>query len=221
MVMNVNNTNKYVFLIIAFLLFSCEEKQQEKDVREENTYQITSYLVNKFREPPLLAPAFPPPPKGKEYIYTTRDSLTSYMYSVNEFIRKKTIAFLPKTFTLDKEYRKKKIKTIKECTNDKQLIKSFLKSERGIKIDINKVGNSKKDSLIYYTEKHKKMLGRGFNEIDMLLSFSNITFNKDYTKALLVVGVTFERLNGFSTLIYLEKENYHWKIKCEEGLSIS
>ena len=55
----------------------------------------------------------------------------------------------------------------------------------------------------------------------MLFSFSNITFNKKYNKAIVAVGVSFGKLNGFSTLIYLEKKYFHWEIKCEETLSIS
>ncbi len=62
-------------------------------------------------------------------------------------------------FCFEKKYKEKELQIINECTNDNQLITSFLKSRNNIKIDINKVANSKKDSLIYYTEKHKKMLG--------------------------------------------------------------
>ncbi|WP_408026642.1 hypothetical protein [Tenacibaculum litoreum] len=189
-----------------------------RNYEEENTYQIIGLLLSDLRGSTVLPPGFPPPPGEDIYEFTTRDSLRRYKYFYKQTVRKKIIAFLPQIYASEK---KNELQTINKCTNDKALINLFLESEKNIKIDINKVGNSKKDSLIYYTEKHKKMLGRGFNEIDMLLSFSNITFNKDYTRALLVVGVTFERLNGFSTLIYLEKENYHWEIKCEEGLSIS
>ncbi|WP_133536816.1 hypothetical protein [Tenacibaculum caenipelagi] len=218
--MNVINTKKVFFLLLTILFFSCKEKQQI-NIEEECIYQVTSHLTNKFRAPLLLPPTFPPPPNGKEYIYTTRDSLTSYMHSVNKFIRKKTIAFLPETFTTEKEYKKEKVKIIEECTNDKDLIRLFLKLEKNIELDINKIANSKKDSLIYYNEKHEKMLGKGFQDIDILLSFSNITFNKNYNKALLIVGVSYGRLNGFSMLIYLEKKHYHWEIKCEKILSIS
>ena len=65
------------------------------------------------------------------------------------------------------------------------------------------------------------MLGGGFDEIDVLLNFSDITFNKDYTKALLIIGISHGRLDGFSTLIYLEKKHYHWQIICQKVVSIS
>ncbi|WP_064965395.1 hypothetical protein [Tenacibaculum ovolyticum] len=219
--MNANNINKYILLVIVFLLFSCKEKQQTSSIKEENTYQIIGLLLNDLRESIVLHPGFAPPPGGATYNFTTKDSLRSYNYFYKQTIRKKTIAFWPQIYPLEKKHKKNLLKTIKKCTTDNQLITPFSKSENNIEIDINKIANSKKDSLIYYTEKHKEMLRRGYEEIDMMLSFSDITFNKDYTKAIIIVGVTFESLNGFSRLVYLEKKHYHWEIKCEEGLSIS
>lgn len=221
MAMNANNFNKYILLVIVFLLFSCKEKKQTSSIKEENTYQIIGLLLNDHRESMVVHPGFPPPPDGAIYEFTTKDSLWSYKYFYKQTIRKKTIAFWPQIYPLGKKHKKDLLKTIKKCTNDNQLITPFLKSEKSIKIDINKINNPKKDSLIYYTEKHKKMLRRGYQEIDMMLSFSDITFNKDYTKALLVSGRSFEKLDGISILIYLEKKYYHWEIKCEKVLSIS
>lgn len=221
MVMNVNNTNKYIFLIITLLFLSCKEKQQASTIEEENTYQIIGLLLSDLRGSMVLPPGFPPPPGEDTYEFTTKDSLWSYKYFYKQTVRKKTIAFWPQISVSKKKYKEKELQIINECTNDNQLITSFLKSGNNIKIDINKVANSKKDSLIYYTEKHKKMLGGGFDEIDVLLSFSDITFNKGYTKALISVGVIFEKLDGISTLIYLEKKHYHWEIKCKKVLSIS
>lgn len=222
MAMNVNNTNKYVFLIIVLLFLSCKEKQKiSNNIEEENTYQIISLLLSEFRESMVLRPGFSPPPGEDTYEFTTKDSLRSYKYFYKQTIKKKTIAFWPQIYALGKKHKGEELQTIKKCTNDKTLINLFLESEKNSKIDINKVANSKKDSLIYYTENHKKMLGGGFDKIDMLLSFSDITFNKGYTKALLVAGRSFGKLNGTSILIFLEKKYYHWEIKCEKVLSIS
>ncbi|MFT7901358.1 hypothetical protein VBY74_15395 [Tenacibaculum ascidiaceicola] len=219
--MNVNNTNKYIFLIITLLFLSCKEKQQASTIEEENTYQIIGLLLSDLRGSMVLPPGFPPPPGEDTYEFTTRDSLRRYKYFYKQTVSKKIIAFLPQIYASEKRNKENELQTINKCTNDKALINLFLESEKNIKIDINKVANSKKDSLIYYTEKHKKMLGGGFDEIDVLLSFSDITFNKDYTKALISVGVIFEKLDGISTLIYLEKKHYHWEIKCKKVISIS
>lgn len=215
--MSVNS--KYLLIVVVLFFISCKKEPSTKNIEEKNTYQIITNLLSDLRESMILPPRFPPPPSNEKYNYTIQDSLSSYKYFYKQTIRKKTIAFLPETFILDK--KKEKAKTLEKCTTDKNLIHLFLTRKKEKNIAITKIANLKKDSLIYYTEKHKMMLGKGFQEIDMLLSFSNITFNKDYTKAIIIVGVSYGKLNGFSTLIYLEKKHYHWKIKCEKVLTIS
>ena len=57
--------------------------------------------------------------------------------------------------------------------------------------------------------------------MNLLLNFSRIAFNKEFNKAIIIIGESIGHLNNVTTLLYLEKENYVWKIKCEKGLSIS
>ncbi|GFD75289.1 hypothetical protein KUL113_47090 [Tenacibaculum sp. KUL113] len=57
--------------------------------------------------------------------------------------------------------------------------------------------------------------------MDLLLSFSRIAFNDSFDKAIVTVGMSKGSLGGVSILVYLEKENYHWRIKCKKVLSIS
>lgn len=216
--MEMNVISKYIFIIFIFL--SCSEKEKT-NIEQENTYQIMGVLLNYSRETLVLQPGFPPPPNGYDYDFTTKDSLGMYKDFLRQTKKKQTIAFSSKTFTLSKKYKDEKVKTVKKCTSDNYLMNTFLKPKRNIKININKISNLKKDSLIYFNDKHKKMLGAGFEEIDMILSLSNISFNENYTKAIIIVGVSYERLNGESRLIYLEKKHYNWEIKCEKILSIS
>jgi len=107
--MNINNTNKYVFFIITFLLFSCKEKQQVGDV-EENTYQIIGLLLSDLRGSMVLLPGFPPPPGEDTYEFTTKDSLWSYKYFYKQTVRKKTIAFWPQISVSKKNIKKKSYK---------------------------------------------------------------------------------------------------------------
>ncbi|CAM1349700.1 hypothetical protein [Tenacibaculum halocynthiae] len=213
--MNVNKFIKYLFLINITFFISCKDSNfQEKE--EESVYQIVSYLTDNLRGSIVLDPSFPPTPDGSEYNHTTQDSLRSYKYFYKQTIRKKTIAFTSEMFV-----PMNKADFNSNCFKEEKLLSSLFSKKETRKIEINKITSFKKDSLIYYTDKHKKMLGRGFIEIDMLLSFSRISFNKDYSKAFLIVGVTYEKLNSFTTLIYLEKKYGVWKIKCQEGLTIS
>lgn len=95
MAMNVNNTNKYVFLIIVLLFLSCKEKQKiSNNIEEENTYQIISLLLSEFRESMVLRPGFSPPPGEDTYEFTTKDSLRSYKYFYKQTIKKKDNSFL-------------------------------------------------------------------------------------------------------------------------------
>ena len=219
--MNVNNIYKSILLIISFIFLSCKEKQKTSTLREKNTYQIFEKIIGDLRESIVLKPGFPPPPDKKIYKFTTKDSLQVYKYFYKQTVRKKIIALLSQTHILDKKHKKEVLKTIKECTNDKSLINSFLNSRKSVKIVIDKIANHKKDSLLFYTKNYEKRLRTEFQNIDMFLNFSNIIFNEENTKAFLIVGVSYENLNGFSTLIYLEKKYYHWTIKCEKILSIS
>ena len=56
---------------------------------------------------------------------------------------------------------------------------------------------------------------------DKSLYFSRISFNQDYTKAVLIVGVSMGPLNGYGSLVFLENTNNTWKIKGADTFSIS
>ena len=60
-----------------------------------------------------------------------------------------------------------------------------------------------------------------YEKYNMVLSFSRISFNKEYTKAIIIMGAGFGKLNGFSAIYFLEKKKEKWFIKCEKGLTIS
>ncbi|WP_417784762.1 hypothetical protein [Tenacibaculum sp.] len=109
--MNINNTNKYIFLIITLLFLSCKEKQQASTIEEENTYQIIGLLLSDLRGSTVLPPEFPPPPPGEDtYEFTTKDSLWSYKYFYKQTVRKKTIAFWPQISVSKKNIKKKSYK---------------------------------------------------------------------------------------------------------------
>ncbi|WP_062056229.1 hypothetical protein [Aquimarina longa] len=56
---------------------------------------------------------------------------------------------------------------------------------------------------------------------DKLINFSQISFNQNYTKAVLIVGVNMGPLNGYTSLVFLEKINDAWQIKDIDTFSIS
>lgn len=222
MVMNVNNTNKYIFLIITLLFLSCKEKQQASTIEEENTYQIITFLTEDAKDflvmPPVLY--IPPLPNAKNYdvrAMTCQDSVRDYKYHYKQLTKKKTIAVIDSLFSLKETHSFRG-----ECDLvDNQLLKEFNNLRVSKKLDISKVTVYDKDTLIQYKEEFRKLPWKGFDKMDLLLSFSRIAFNDSFDKAIITVGMSKGSLDGVSILVYLEKENYHWKIKCEKVLSIS
>ncbi len=221
--MNVNNTNKYVFLIIVLLFLSCKEKQKiSNNIEEENTYQIITFLTEHAKDFLVMSPVLyiPPLPNAKDYNVrrmTCQDSVKGYKYHYKQLTKKKTIAIIDSLFSSKETYSFRG-----ECDLvDNQLLKKFNNLRESKKLDVSKVTVYDKDTLIQYKEEFRKLPWKGYDKMDLLLSFSRIAFNDSFDKAIVTVGMSKGSLDGVSILVYLEKENYHWKIKCEKVLSIS
>ena len=202
---------KLNILLILFLLNSC--CQNKNNTEEENTYQIVTLLVNGYKKYIVLSPSFPPPLLSKMKI---QDSLLIYKYFIQQSLKKKTIALTNKMFAIKETHSFRD-----KCEIDKEIVEKLNTLTKSKSLNIEKVTLYGKDTLIQYKEEFKKSSWKGFYKMDLLLSFSRISFNKQFNKAIMIVGATKGHLNGFSTLVYLEKENYVWKIKCQKGLSIS
>lgn len=211
------------FLIIIFLLtFSSCKKMKTRNYEEENTYQIITFLTEDAKDflvmPPVLY--IPPLPNAKDYnvrTMTCQDSVRGYEYHYKQLTKKKTIAIIDSLFSLKKTHSFRD-----ECDLvDNQLLKEFNNLRVSKKLDISKVTVYDKDTLIQYKEEFRKLPWKGFDKMDLLLSFSRIAFNDSFDKAIVTVGMSKGSLDGVSILVYLEKENYHWRIKCKKVLSIS
>ncbi|MDE0536960.1 hypothetical protein [Tenacibaculum sp. L6] len=193
-----------------------------RNYEEENTYQIITFLTENAKDflvmPPVLS--IPPLPNAKSYnvrTMTCQDSVRGYEYHYKQLTKKKTIAIIDSLFSLKKTHSFRG-----ECDMvDHKLLKKFNSLKTRKKIDISKITVYDKDTLIQYKKEFRKLSSKGFDKMDLLLSFSRIAFNDNFDKAIVFVGMSKGSLDGVSILVYLEKENYHWKIKCEKVLSIS
>lgn len=209
-----------MILTIFLLLFSSCKKMKTRNYEEENTYQIITFLTEDAKDflvmPPVLS--IPPLPNAKNdnvRTMTCQDSVRGYEYHYKQLTKKKTIAIIDSLFSLKHSFRG-------ECDLvDNQLLKEFNNLRVSKKLDISKVTVYDKDTLIQYKEEFRKLPWKGFDKIDLLLSFSRIAFNDSFDKAIVTVGMSKGSLDGVSILVYLEKENYHWRIKCKKVLSIS
>lgn len=219
--------NKIIFFVFfIFLFISCnKEKTKEK---EQDMYGILNVLINKYKHSnvsPVFLPVNNPFFKKNFKKFDTKDSLFSYKYFYEKISEKKNIAINKKMtaahLNIDKITcidKKKYSLLIKELTSSKEEKKIAIKNV----ILYPKRDEFEKDSIMYFSEKFKLLKSKDFpKELNMLFNFSNIVFNEKNNKALVVMNLSFSRLDGFSVLIYLEKKDYHWEIICEQGLSIS
>lgn len=213
---------KYVLLLgFTFTILSCK-KTTTNHFEEENTYQIINLLTNDTNNFLVTPPVFsiPPMPDAKNHngkIMTCQDSVKGYRYYFKQLIKKKTIAVNKILFAI------KEASNFKGKCNmvDDKLLEKFNNLGEGKNIDITKITMYNKDTVIQYKEEFKKLPWRGFNKMDVYLNFSRIAFSDNYDKAIVIYVMHKERLNGISLLVYLEKENYVWKVKCKKTLSIS
>ncbi len=188
----------FLILISWFVLASCNK---EEDGMETNTYQILSLLINEFGKP-----IPPPPPPGEEY------SLSKLQLdSINN--QKQQIGIYPKFKKLDYERVNEELnKSINYQEDDyvqKQLNISKIETKSQYHLTI--VDTVKLKQNRRYIEKN----------FDKLLSFHDIRYNNEYTKAETIIGVGMGPLNGFASLVILYKINGEWKIKETKLLQIS
>jgi len=194
--------HKIIIFISFFIIISCG-----KDVKIEESYQILNLLMGDFEKTSILHPSFAPPPSGS-YSYSKNDSLEKYMHFYKEYIKKKRIVVNNEFF----EINRAKLEKLKGCKN-------FYSID-----ELDFSNNLKVIELEYLNSTESNILKKSVNQhqkIDAQLSFSNIIFNKNTDKAVVLFSVKYSKLNSFTSIIYLEKKHYLWKIVCEKNLTIS
>ena len=196
---------KSPLLILSFLLllFSCTK---ENSLKERNIYQIVSLLVDDFGRPFI-----PPPPPNEINTYTDiqLDSI---------FNQKQKISIYPVFQKVNNKFSHKKaydvefnklMDSLKDVYFDKKVDISKIKINRPFNLSIIDTIKVRQD---------RRYLEENF---DKLLSFYNISFNEKQTKAVTIIGVGMGTLNGYTSLVFLEKINGKWKIKGVDTFSIS
>ncbi|WP_109433967.1 hypothetical protein [Aquimarina sp. AU119] len=197
---------RIVFLIIGcVILFSSCESNKEK--REKNTYQIVSLLIDEVGGP--IKP--PPPPEGQK-AYFTNKQIDSIM------TRSQDIALHPVFKKVKRKFVKKdnygeKFNVLLEQLNklkEEKLIDT-LKIKTSISCRLNTI-----DTLLLKSD--KRYIDKNY---DILIYFSNISFDDDFSKAVLILSSTRGYLSGSSSIIFLEKKDGIWQIKETDTFSIS
>ncbi|MFK8060409.1 MAG: hypothetical protein AB8B78_10000 [Polaribacter sp.] len=222
---------KAILFLLIIVFVKCDKKQESK---EDNLYEILSVLYNDIIDYHIKDISVPKPksvPPGssvsldsiKKIIENDRKTEKDTVKFINEFVKKngKLIVainptlFTPYTDNLKKEY-------LKDCIDGyEDIFLSLKETKDSLAINIAKIPLNKYSYILPYQDYYKKTSKKGYDKYDIILNFSNITFNKNFTKAILITGVGFGKLNGFSFISFLEKRKGKWYVKCEKGLTIS
>ncbi len=216
-------------IILGFLFFSC--KKENIISKEENTYKVLSVLYNDLTRQEIIYSAFPPPPPPPNISW---DSIKKIMAEdkkiekdtvriINNLIKKNgrlIVAINPTLFVpYPDEFKKEHFK---EYLDDySEIFYSFKEIKDTLPIDVSKIPLNKYSYILPYQEFYSKMPKKGYDKYDIILNFSRIAFNKKNTKAIVIMGVGFGKLNGFSAMYFLENTKGKWFIKHVKGLSIS
>ena len=208
LILNVTKFYRY-FLVITvsmLLVLSCDNKNEIVFVEK---HKIISFLLDTQTTPILVPP--PPVPFGTaDTISSERDSIIKVIRSDNWKNQQLTIAVNKRLTELNLD------KIIKnEIPNDYEfifneqlfiidnnpLIVPLLKTKKGHNLSIAPTIDSLRSN------------SKLWDSFDVIVSFSEIIFSKDFKKAVLIFGESFGRRNGASHFLFLKKEDGNWKVQ--------
>lgn len=199
--------------IIATVVLSCDKAVSKEKELYEVLNLIYPFLTKEIPPPKEL----PVPPKGIDSIRRNLEISTDEDFS--------------KKLNPDKQ----QIIAIKLSMKEPGLIKSLVgEPEMGFRfiidepialnidsLNIKKFNSVSNDSLIAFEQDLLEPEIMDYIKFDKLLSFSNVFFNKEFDRAVLIASVGTSDLAGSSHLIFLEKINGKWKLYQTKLLEIS
>ena len=195
---------KKLFVIIwIFSFYSCNEDQKTK---EKNTYQILSLLINEYGKPTI-------PPREiynlKPFTDKQIDSIVNIEQNlvIYPLLEKSSYKF-SKQENLDDEFNR--------------LLDGIKGKGNSSPIDLSKITIVKPYELsILDTLKLKEDIRYVAKNFDKIINLHVVSFNQEYNKAATIIGVGSGYLNGYSSLVFLERKNGKWIIKESKTLTIS
>ncbi|WP_156168887.1 hypothetical protein [Kordia jejudonensis] len=181
-------------------LTSCEN--EDNSVQHEttvHTHEIVSTLIDKFSKP------IPIPPK-------TTDSYDNPITRNSTKIISVGLKQIMQPISLENSA---KINDILSEIDTTFKIK-FGQKEEILTIELQKLQKEGNYTTRYINEEKDI-----FNSIDILYNLSTIHFNDDYSKAVVIMGMSRGKLSGFADIIVLERVDRKWLIIKRENLHIS
>lgn len=223
-------TKIYIITSLFIILFSSCKKNEVNNSEKENTYKVLSVLHHDLSRYKMIYSAFqplPPDPNSniswdsiKKLIELDKKIEKDTVRIVDALIKKNGRLIVAINSALTPNWNDN-LNNLKQQKGYGKLLKQFISNKDTVNIDVSKITSNKYAFIIPYKEDYKYLHRNGYEKFDIHLSFSKVEFNKDKNKAIVIMGASFGKLNGFSSIYFLEKKNGNWIIKYENGLSIS
>jgi len=224
---------KYIsFIVLITLFISCSDQ----NVHEKHKVEIITLLINKFSAISEFPQKIPPRPlplykssklkiaPNKKVDYETaygtlQDSIKAFNHHKKLVAKKQIIAI---DSILDTPNYEVKILNY-SCKSFFKLYQEFIKNDKKGIIKLKKIKLKRvQDSIVSFNKEKFNIDKSQFHlDIDKGLSFSNIVFNSDFTRAIVEMHLGDSRLSGFGELFFLERKNNNWIIVCSKGLYTS
>jgi len=223
-------------IILLIILSSCNQEGEIK-----NRYQVISLLyTNLVDSTDNIHSVLPGPPPKTDSSLTKKQldsidlaylKLTQKLISENfkkkKISKKYKIAIYPVlnnksnlNFELNIEF--KEYKNLFDKLNNNNNNNNNSNSKNVDNIDISKIHTNRNDSIFYFNDNLLKKYDKDFHEFDYLINFSNVVFNKNYSRAIIVCSISSSKLASVSSIYFLEKtKNGRWIIEFEKELTIS
>jgi hypothetical protein len=213
------------YFIVFFFIISCKNKENEV---ERNKYEILNLLYKDYSKQQMEFYVFPIkktiPTPGSDYenkevgIYSKKITKEDSLKKINQYLKSKENR---QVFAFDlnmKKYHNLNNRKIKQkVLAFEKLFKKFITSKEKDYLNIKKITQNNNDSLIVYNEDLlNNKIGVEFTKFNVLISFSNIVFNDEYSKAILIGTRSFSGTDSHSLIYYLRKQNGKWKKAFEE-----
>lgn len=197
-------------LLILTLLFLCS-CSTHVGIQNRTEYDIISQLYDSLAKRTPIPPPFMGEVTEKDSLKNMRrflklkDSLTSVRQVVAIYPSMEPVILDPNKF---EDNQRKLVVQLNTLNEDKSL-------------NIKKVRTSRKDSVVAFEKQHLREYSADYFEIDKLISFSRIVFNKAGDEAAVVATAGTSRLASFTAIYFFKKINMKWILVDSKGLSMS
>ncbi len=187
----------------------------DSTTREQETYAVLSVIIENNGGP---IPAPPPEGLSDREFKRVSDSIRRSIEPLGLENSKRTVAVYPvpsslsDPIELDKEYH----------LEYQNLVDRLMDTSPMGNINITKIKTPKWITLVESpTMDNLRADPRSWDNFDRVLSSSWVSFNEAYSKAAVVLGITYSRSSGYSSLQLLEKVDGAWKIVAKRTLNVS